>query len=201
MAVIAKHTEKLNFELPYADTADLKASQSVRATFRLSEKTILTLNIVSNQLGVKQKSLFDYLIADTDALKTIARELKRSKTENMDGVHKTFVISKKTLSTLQKMADEYKASRDALVEYSIQRLKPIIEQERRKLEDRKKIASRFKTELEDQKRLLNEANSKLGADDPISEFLSYAVDKTESAYTSVKDFVNKSEKIMALSAD
>jgi hypothetical protein len=33
-----------DFELPYADTAELKSNQSVRATFRLSEKTILALN-------------------------------------------------------------------------------------------------------------------------------------------------------------
>ena len=38
----------LDIELPYADAAELKANQSVRATFRLSENTILTLNIVSN---------------------------------------------------------------------------------------------------------------------------------------------------------
>jgi hypothetical protein len=53
--------------LPYADRAELKSNQWVRATFRLSEKTIPVLNIVSNQLGVKQKSLFDHRIADADA--------------------------------------------------------------------------------------------------------------------------------------
>lgn len=54
--------------MPYADTVELRFNQPVRATFRLSEKTIPALNLVSNQLGVKQKSLFDHLIADAGAL-------------------------------------------------------------------------------------------------------------------------------------
>jgi flagellar biosynthesis/type III secretory pathway chaperone len=126
-----------DFELPYTDTAELKSNQSVRATIRLSEKTILALSIVSNQLGVKQKSLFDHLISDTDALETIARELKKSNQKNLVGIQKTFVISRKTLSILKKMAKDHKASRGALVEFSIQRLKPIIGQEKSKLESRR----------------------------------------------------------------
>lgn len=190
-----------DFRLPYADTAELKSNQSVRATFRLSKKTILALNIVSNQLGVKQKSLFDHLISDTEALEAIARELKKSNQKNLDGIQKTFVISRKTLSILKKMAKDHKASRDALVEFSIQRLKPIIEQEKSKLESRRHIAEKVKTAVESQKKLLDEATKKLGMEDPICEQLAYAMDRIESAYHSIKAFVQKSERVLELSAD
>jgi hypothetical protein len=195
MAADNQYSNTMDIELPYADAADLKSNQSVRATFRLSENTILAMNIVSNQLGVKQKSLFDHLIADTDALEAIARELKKNKHKNKSGVQKTYVISRKTLSTLQKMAENHKASRDALVEFSIQRLKPVIEQEKGKQESRKNIAFKVRSSLEAQKQLLHEANSQLGEEDPVCEQLSYAVDRLESAYRSIKTFIRKGEKI------
>lgn len=198
MAANTDPNSAIKFELPYPDTAELKSTQSVRATFRLPEHAILSLNIVSNQLGVKQKSLFDHLIADTDALETIARRLSQSKPRPSGGVQKTFVISKKTLSTLQKMAADYQASRDALVEFSIRRLKPVIEQEKSKLDARKKIAARIKTALASQKNLLDDAQRQLGAEDPICEHLAYAMERFDSAYTAIAAFVKKSEKISEL---
>lgn len=186
---------RLDFDLPFPDAAELKSNQSVRATFRLSANTILALNIVSNQLGVKQKSLFDHLIGDTEALETIAREVRHLKQRRSDCVPKTFVISKKTLLTLQKMADDYEAPRDALVEFSIQRLKPVIEQEKRKLAVRRALAKKVRSALEAQEQLLDEARRKLGAEDPIYEQLAYAVGRLDSAYRSIEAFVQKSEKI------
>lgn len=188
----------LDIELPYADTAELKAKQSVRATFRLSQNTILTLNIVSNQLGVKQKSLFDHLISDTDALESIARELRRSRHRSPGSVQKTFVVSRKTLTTLQKMAEAHAASRDALVEFSIQRLKPVIEQEKRKLDSRQKLAQRIEAQRESLKKLLNEARRQLGPDDPLCEHLSQAVIKFENEYLSIAAYVEKSKRIKDL---
>ncbi len=188
-------------ELPYADTAELKSNQSVRATFKLSQNTILALNIVSSQLGIKQKSLFDHLIADTDALETIARKIRRTartRHGNLEGVQKTYVISRKTLSILQQMAKAYEAPRDALVEFSIRRLKPVIEQEKEKLEVRRKIVANLEAQLDRQKELLSQAIDELGADDAICEQLSIAVNKLENAYLSILAFVKKSEKITGI---
>ncbi len=195
MAAENHYDETMDIELPYADAADLKSNQSVRATFRLSENTILAMNIVSNQLGVKQKSLFDHLISDTDALEAIARELKKNKPGNQSGVQKTFVISRKTLSILQKMAEDHQASRNALVEFSIQRLKPVIEQEKSKQEARKQIALKVRASLETQKQLLHEATSLLGEEDLVCEQLSHALDRLEAAYSSIRTLVKKGEKI------
>ncbi|MEJ2154020.1 MAG: hypothetical protein P8X96_01655 [Desulfobacteraceae bacterium] len=157
MATNTPQPHTTDFDLPYADVAELKANQSVRATFRLSENTILAMNIVSTQLGVKQKSLFDHLIADTEALEAIAR--------------------------------------DALVEFSIKRLKPVIEQEKNKQEVRKRIAQKVRANLEIQKQLLLEANEKLGEEDPVCRHLANAVERLKSAYRSIHTFVQKGEKI------
>jgi hypothetical protein len=193
---IENHSDmEMTFDLPYADASDLKSNKSVRATFRLPENTILAMSIVSSQLGIKQKSLFDHLIADTKALEAIARELSKYKPENNRGIQKTFVISRKTLSILQKTAEDHQASRDALVEFSVQRLKPVIEQEKGKHESRKRIASRVRNSLETQKRLLDEARLQLGADDPVCEHLSHALGRLESAYRSIRTLLEKGEKI------
>lgn len=53
--------------------SDLRGRQSVRATFKLSEKAIDALSIVAIHLGIKQKSLFDQLINDTSSLSLIAK--------------------------------------------------------------------------------------------------------------------------------
>lgn len=195
MATNTPHTHTTDFDLPYADAAELKANQSVRATFRLSENTILAMNIVSTQLGVKQKSLFDHLIADTEALEAIARELKKNKQLGYRRVQKTFVISRKTLATLQRIAQAHKASRDALVEFSIKRLKPVIEQEKDKQDVRKRIAQKVRANLEIQKQLLLEASEKLGEEDPVCGHLANAVERLKSAYRSIHTFVQKGEKI------
>ena len=65
--------------MPKTSTSELKARQSVRATFRLSEGCIDAISIVATQLGIKQKSLFDHLAEDIDSLKSIAREIKQIK--------------------------------------------------------------------------------------------------------------------------
>ena len=48
--------------LPQTTVSDLRGKQSVRATFKLSQKTINAMSIVSVHLGIKQKSLFDHLM-------------------------------------------------------------------------------------------------------------------------------------------
>ena len=61
-----------------ASTLDLRGRQSVRATFRLSEECISAISILSTQLGIKQKSVFDHLMEDAQVLKNVARELRNT---------------------------------------------------------------------------------------------------------------------------
>ena len=112
--------------LPHPSSRDLRGRQSVRATFKLSQKAIEAMSAVSVHLGIKQKSLFDHLIDDLSALETIAREMQLDQLDAPIRVQKTYVLSRRTLSCLERAAKNFTASRDALVEYSIQRLMPVI---------------------------------------------------------------------------
>jgi len=87
-------TSKKEFSLPQTSAADLMGKQSVRATFRLSVECINAINILSAQLGIKQKSLFDHLMEDADSLISIARETESVMLDKENRTQKTFVIIK-----------------------------------------------------------------------------------------------------------
>jgi hypothetical protein len=130
-------------------------------------------------------------------LKFIASELKNAAPKREGGVQKTFVISRRTLAILQEIAKAYDAPRDTLVEFSIQRLKPVIEQEKAKHDTRKRIAAKIENNLKVQRKLLEEATSLLGREDPISDELTCAVSRWENTHDAILAFLEKSEKLMA----
>src|SRR5690606_12529123 len=101
-----------------SSTMDLRGRQSVRATFRLSEACINAISILSVQLGIKQKSVFDHLMEDAGVLKNLAREPGHSEFDRHERIQKTFVISRRSLSFLDMISSEYNTQRDALVELS-----------------------------------------------------------------------------------
>lgn len=57
----------------------LKDMQSVRATFTLPKKTINLLSTVANQLGVKQKLIFDHLAENKHVLSEVADEAQKNR--------------------------------------------------------------------------------------------------------------------------
>ena len=67
-------TAKKEISLPQTSAAALMGKQSVRATFRLSAECIHAISILSAQMGIKQKSVFDHLMEDANSLASIARE-------------------------------------------------------------------------------------------------------------------------------
>ena len=71
----------------------LKGMQSVRATFTLPKKTITLLSTVANQLGVKQKSIFDRLAENKVMLHEVADEAQKNKEVTRKRRQKTFVLS------------------------------------------------------------------------------------------------------------
>src|SRR5210317_2016457 len=127
---------------------DLRGRQSVRATFRLSADCIKAISILSAQLGIKQKSVFDHLMEDIQILKKMANEIENTGFDRHERVQKTFVISRRSLSFLDTISSEYDAPRDALVEYSVRRLLPIIANERKKHEKRKVILAEISNHFE-----------------------------------------------------
>jgi len=153
--------------LPRPTPKDLRGRQSVRATFKLSAKAIETMSIVAVHLGIKQKSLFDHLIEDVQSLKLIAREIESERFSAISRIQKTFVISRKTLSSLDETSKRFNAPRDALVEYSIQRLLPVLAREREKHQRRKDILRDMNENMEHGLKILQKSRTLLGEDDPV----------------------------------
>ena len=181
--------------LPQPSPEDLRGRQSVRATFKLSARAIEVMSVVSVHLGIKQKSLFDHLIEDAQSLSHIAREIESEKFRTLSRIQKTFVISRRTLSCLDEISKRFQAPRDALVEYSIQRLLPVIDQERERHRRRKEILNDMNAHLADGLKILKKSKSLLGADDPVFIRLASAIKGLVNAQNHVNAFVEKGEII------
>jgi hypothetical protein len=181
--------------LPRPSSQDLRGRQSVRATFKLSARAIEALSIVAVHLGIKQKSLFDHLIEDVQSLKLIAREIESERFRVLGRVQKTFVISRKTLSSLDETSRRFNAPRDALVEYSIQRLMPVIVRERQRHRKRKEILNDMNAYLENGLNILQKSKALIGEEDPVSVRLASAMKGLVNARNHVNTFVERGEII------
>ena len=190
-----------SISLPTPSSSDLRGRQSVRATFKLTEKAINTINIVATHLGIKQKSLFDHLIADYRSLDLIADEIQTEKFEQLDRVQKTFVISKNTLHCLGEVAEKFDTPRDALVEYSVHRLLPIIAEERQRHKKRKEILNELNQFLERGEEILERSRRALGDEDPVCDKLNGAVSICRNAVGNIRAFVEKGEVIESFEPD
>ena len=197
MAENRKHHTLEDMNLPHTSLDSLRGKQSVRATFKLSAGCIDAIAIVATQLGIKQKSLFDHLIDDMESLRMIARELQDAHAHNRNRVQKTYVLSRKTLSSLESVSKNFNAPRDALVEHSVQRLIPIIANERKKHENRKKVFDAITKHIREGEMILAKAEESLGVDDPVYDRLKSAINTYENAYESIKSFIDRGKIIEA----
>jgi len=185
----------IEISLPGTSAADLRGRQSVRATFKLTAKAIDALSVVSTHLGIKQKSLFDHLMQDSSSLDMIAREIQSDTFKIVERVQKTYVLSRKTLSCLDSTAKKFDAPRDALVEYSIQRLLPIIIRERETHRKRKEILHDLTEYLNHGYKVLQKSQDLIGGDDPILEKIRFAVSTSENMVSDIKKFIQRCEII------
>lgn len=187
--------ENQDISLPLTRTSDLRGKQSVRATFKLSENAINTITTVAIHLGIKQKSLFDHLIEDIQSLEQIAREIRTHEFIQHSRVQKTYVLSRRTLSSLEKACENFDTPRDALVEYSIRRLIPIIAGEREKHRKRKIVFGEMKKLMQEKEELLQKARTHLGEEDPVVAELKKALAGSRNSFHKIKHFVEKGEII------
>jgi hypothetical protein len=174
---------------------DLRGRQSVRATFRLSEACIDAISILSAQLGIKQKSIFDHLLENAQVLKSMASELENTKFDRHERIQKTFVISRRSLSFLDTISSKHNAPRDALVEYSVRRLLPIIAKERKKHEKRKELLADISKHFKAGERLLSKAEEKLGTDDLIVDKLQMAISAYKNSFDDMANFIERGKII------
>jgi len=195
---MAKKSNNSPFEeitLPLPSPADLRGRQSVRATFKLSARAIDVLSIVATQLGIKQKSLFDHLIEDVQSLNVIANEIEDDVFDALERVQKTFVVSRRTLSCLEQTSQQFNAPRDALVEYSIQRLLPVIAKEREKHSKRKAILNDINAHLTQGLKTLQKAQSLLGEEDPVYVRFETAMQSLANAQGHIENYVKRGSAI------
>ena len=190
-----KNTLFEEITLPLPSSADLRGRQSVRATFKLSPRAIDVLSIVAAQLGIKQKSLFDHLIEDVQSLNLIANEIEDEAFGALERIQKTFVVSRRTLSCLEQTSRQFNAPRDALVEYSIQRLLPVIAKERERHRKRKEVLNDINAHLEQGLKILQKARSLLGEEDPVFARFESAMHGLVNAQAHIDDFVKRGSVI------
>jgi uncharacterized protein (UPF0147 family) len=194
-----KKTQEKQFDMSISvsnpSALDLRGRQSVRATFRLSEACIDAISILAAQLGIKQKSVFDHLMEDDRVLKNVARELEGTEFDRNKCIQKTFVISRRSLSFLDTISSKHNAPRDALVEYSVRRLLPIIARERKKHEIRKDLWTDISDHIANGKKLLSKAEEMLGADDPIVNKLQSAMSVYKNAFDDITNFIDRGKII------
>jgi len=181
--------------LPLPSSIDLRGRQSVRATFKLSARAIDTLSIVAVHLGIKQKSVFDHLIEDARSLRIIAREVDPETFNALERVQKTFVISRRTLRSLEEIARQFNTSRNALVELSIQRLLPIIYREQEKHEKRKKFLNKIDHFLDQGAQLHADLETNLGQDDVVTAEFGGAIEALIEARSLIGTFIVKGQII------
>jgi hypothetical protein len=194
MAAVGRDDPFLGLAYSEQSSADLRGRQSVRTTFKLSARAIDALSILAGQLGIKQKSLVDHLIEDTRALQLIAADY-----EDLDGrrqrVAKTYVISRRTLENLERVANEYNTPRDILVEYSIERILPLLHREKEKHTRRKELLNDLQRYLDAGAALLLDAEGELGGDDPALQELLAMVEAVNNCRKNIEDLVNRGRKI------
>ncbi|WP_300669034.1 hypothetical protein [Desulfoluna sp.] len=181
-----------------ASLRDLMGKQSVRATFRISSRAIESMAVVAEHFGIKQKSLFDHLVEDVDTLNAIAGKLTADAMKEVPRVQKTFVISRRTLDSLELVSRQFGAPRDALVEFSIQRLGELIDGERKRHAIRKALLKR----VEERKELfylsLSESAQALGEADPFVERLAHICGTLEHTVDDLKALVKRGEGLEGL---
>ncbi|MDH3349081.1 MAG: hypothetical protein OEM02_13410 [Desulfobulbaceae bacterium] len=170
---------------------DLKRKQSVRATFRLPHQVIELLSVIAGQLGIKQKSLFDQLIEDSKILGQVAQEVQGYAGDKQDRQQKTFVISRRSLLSLNETAKQQKIPRDLLVEVSIKRLLPIIDDELARHKKRKVLLSKMKSYLQQGQDLLEEVGEQLGENDLLYEMIQGQVELAQRNISVVDTIVEK----------
>ena len=179
--------------LPDTTVSALRSRQSVRATFRLTPQSIEAISIVAVHLGIKQKSLFDHLIEDSRALDTIVREIDPDEFKSAQRIQKTYVISRKSLFSLESISKEFNMPRDVLVEYSLKRLLPVIATEKKKHKQRAEIFAALSEHFRKGSEILHKCERTLGRDDPVSNKLEKLMSIYENIYDEIELLIDKGE--------
>ena len=173
----------------------LRGKQSVRATFRLSDQMIDLLKVAASHLEVKQKSLLDELVQDRETLAQVASESNGNRLLTKGRRQKTLVLSRNSLTLLDDISNRYDLSRDQLIELCIGRLIPFVDAEQEKHEQRRLLIKDVDHFLEEGKKLLEKANTMLGAEDRFRVELENIVHTAERNLSELRKFVKDKQTL------
>jgi uncharacterized membrane protein YccC len=187
--------------LQLTEVADLLGKKSVRATFKLHPTTIELLSVLAAQLGIKQKSLFDYLMEDKEALCAMATSSSQETSSKEQRVQKTYVVSQRSLTMLESVTQQSSASRDDLIERSIQRLLPVLEKERNRQKNRSKALAKISYHLEEGNALLEDVEELGGKEDAIFQSLDEVLTAFSKVYMKIEKRVDKGRRISEFPID
>lgn len=187
--------------LPKMTSLALKGKQSVRTRFKLTDACIQAINIVSTQLGLKHRSLFDYLVEDTDALKTIANDIVKNDDNSAEKCLKSYIISRETLKLIDDMCEDLSISRDTLIENSVRRLLPIIEKEIENHRKRKDMLEMVKNHFKDGNTVLRKIKDRVGVDDPIYRAFKTAVAAGRQVNSQIGGIISKGKVLEGFDPD
>ena len=181
-----KMEQNLIFQI---DADELAGRQSVRTTFKLSEKTINLLKISAKHLGIQQKTLLDQLIEDETILNILAKEAQTHCRNADDCRPKTFVLSKKALDLINVMLDRYGIARDILVDLSITRLSSYIESLSKKHDQRRSMLKEIDKYQQLLEELSAEAKATFKQEDPFRIKLERLTQTTQKSVEEIRKIV------------
>ncbi len=184
----------LRIEFTRESAQELLGKQSVRTTFKISERAIDGLSTLAVQLGIKQKSLFDHLMDDLAALQQIARRAGNFSLPEQR-MAKTYVISRKTLQNLEQISQGYGVSRDTLVELSIERIFPLLAEEKKKHQARKQVLDKLNLFLREGESLYALVDKSLDVDDPVYRRVAAMLGEVQDCYEDVGSCVMKGRRV------
>lgn len=173
----------------------LRSKQSVRTTFKLPQEVISLLSVLSGQLGIKQKSLLDQLTEDITQLNKIARTARSLSQPRPSCQQKTFVMSKSALQAINEVAKKRGIPRDVLLELSIRRLLPVIDEEQEKHQRRKKVFHSMLAQLHELEELRRHTAATLGQEDDFYRMVNSQVILAQKNLRYAKAFIEKGQAL------
>ncbi len=194
------HTTTLDAGL-FITAKGLRGKQSVRATFRLPDHIIRLLGVVAAQLGLKQKSLFDQLVDDQEVLDKVAGSAQGMVWGTDKRRQKTFVLSRRSLDVLDHVARQQHIPRDLLVEISIQRLLPVMNDEQKKHANRKLIHGEMSSFMEQGEAILRMAGQLLGTEDQAYTLVAEVIRLCAANMLALQAMISKGRSIEEFCAD
>lgn len=183
---------KADDRFPGSAMFELRGKQSVRATFKLSQKAIDAIGLVAIHMGIKQKSLFDHIIEDIDALDELAQTIRIRQFKKIPRRQKTFVLSRRTIEALETISQTHNTPRDALVEYSIKKLETIISDEKLRHEERKRLLKDISGHIDKGVSLYQKSVAALGENDPFCRQIEKMIEADRNTEHQIKQFIDRS---------